>query len=314
MITTLANSGTGFCLRRIILAIIVLPVILMIGGCASHPAQDRDREFLESQSFTGPEPVTAWNKLAHYKGRDLTKLPLRDQWKVHELVDRASPFVWRPIFISDMRQKNAQEEKLDVYTIILERCIEPTNASCLLRARAFTLDGIPRSSAYCEIVCGRPPGGFNAPVGIKSIEIVHTKNGDLLLIRMGGGPAPGKQYYAGKYPKQYYALDADALRLVRIEDESGKLIRNGPFRSPYPDQIIGGFSGYYAEQMEWILKEGTLFQKLAALQWLYGQSEPGDYAEPMIKAAAFKKTLQELSESDDVWLREQASLVLKLAQ
>ena len=128
--------------------------------------------------------------------------------------------------------------------------------------------------------------------------------------------------FAGQFQLQYYGVVGDELMLVRREDERGKIVLNNYANWTAPE-IGMRYPVGSAEELQKILKDGPLNERLALLAWISGRhisstkprkehvnQEPLKSSvayESLRKSAGFGAVITELHDSEHPWVRDYAA-------
>lgn len=175
------------------------------------------------------------------------------------------------------------------------------------------------------------PTGYRLFLREADLQVDGSGGEPLLVVKVvSSGPfivKPGPKrplFEQGSFQRQFFGLVGSELALVRIEDDGGRLVRNGYVWSVPPK----GPSVPIRTKDEWIRRLGASnrSEQLAALVWLTGTHLPsGKERRPNVSqesvesslvfesvrdAAETNAILEGLKSSNDPWIREYANLEL----
>lgn len=262
----------------------------------------------------------SWEYLCALKGKRLWGLPMQDQWRACQYLEQVSRVVWAPFFITDFHPHGREAGLLVV--VVEKRRGSELGGIGVLRFTMFCPDGtaLVGYNDGDEVRTGWSNGLFISI--ITKIEVKSTPHRDVFVISVqGGGPC---QISHDDEMRQYYGYEGDrygCLRLLRIEDDKGEIIRNdyrlcsrviGEIGRPdmgkdYPrllneDRLMVRLGGE---------DESEYCTRLTTLEWLYGESVHSNEVKRLVRLPNIASRIKELAQSKDKWMREAAQMVLK---
>lgn len=282
-----------------------------------------------------------WRRLLAYAGRDVWGLEERRSDSLAALVKRLVPERKDPSPLggSDFRPRLVERIKT----------AEGTRVLLLASPRGFMSPGYSHQYLYLFDEAGRLRGSSEFSPGWRmflSDARVETRTGlaaPLLVLRGGGfGFAFAPSVVA------HFALAGDRPVLVRLERKDGKLLRNG-YGCPYPSvgppvpaktaeawalslasedkvEVLEALTwvGGWRKTVEWLKEEQEQERRLeaehpemkggssfATLDSCPGALEDATLYADVRARADVKARLEQLSRSEDAWVRQAAELALK---
>jgi hypothetical protein len=251
--------------------------------------------------------IYAWRMLLSLQNRDLRELKPPQKAKLQLALDSLrgtteNKFLFARLFT---RLSTVQGEQR--YLLVEESPLVVFLGDSRLRTSLFTSNGDLISSAEF---------GAGWRIALSHIRLVRVNGieGEVLEVECRQMPN------GADVAKQYYALVADEMRLIRLEDSSGALVQN-IYSSP--NHTIG-FTPIGRSAADWQedLKSTDAAKVLAALTWLGGEhlnvneSEPNylheylseaQIVDGLRKRSSVKQAVNALQLSDNPWLRDAAT-------
>jgi hypothetical protein len=245
--------------------------------------------------------VSAWKVLLSFENQDLRKLDEQAETRLHQameiLVGKATPnefpCYFRPLLIAKMSNAKGQTR----YALVEGAPLVMIPGTAYVRIYFFTTGGKFLSSS--EFTMGN------------RIDIIGAR---VIYMPEIGRPAlvVSSQHVinGADMAQQYYALIGEDLQLIRLEDSTGKVTRNG-YWATGPKNI-----GRSVEERIRAIESNDVAEVLATLTWLsdeswnprykYEETNESHVADEVRSRESVK--LQRLMQSDNAWLQSTAQL------
>lgn len=282
-----------------------------------------------------------WRRLLAYAGRDVWSLEGRRSDELAALAGRLVPEreELHPLAGSDFRPRLVERIETDAGARVL----------LLLSPKGFSFPGYSQQYLYLFDAAGRLRGASEFSPGwrifLSDVRVTSREGLAAPLLVMRGG---GFGFAFAPSVVAYFALEADRPVLVRLERRDGKLLRNGygcPSPSvgpPAPSKTAGEWARALAsedkvEVLEALTWVGGRRETLEELKEEQEQERRFEAANPDLKGgmsfatldscpravddaalyaevrarADVRARLEELSKSEDAWVRQAAELALR---
>jgi hypothetical protein len=255
---------------------------------------------------------SAWQELLSFENQDLRELDQKSRADLQNAIDTLAGESENGRLVPRLVSKIPGVQGQISYALVEESPLVTIPGQSGIRIHLFNSEGKLLSSAAFST-------GWRISLADMKLTYVPEIGREVLVVN-------SKPEINGRdVAKQYYALIGEKVLLVRLEDSSGKPVRN-IYGAPH--HTIGpALSGRSAGEWEKVLESRDEAEVLAALTWLGGihwnpDSPAPEYeheelseaylAEGVRSSKAVKVALSRLARSENAWLRSATALAAKV--
>ena len=261
---------------------------------------------------TGLEVSSAWSILVSWQNRDLRQIDGAAKAQLQMAIESLRGKPENPFLSPGLFSRLLTSDGDHKYVLIEESPLVMIPGGSGLGISLFTTDGKLIDSSEFE-------AGWRIALSEIRLVLVNGIRGEVLEVDC-------VPFINGAdIAKQYYALIGNKMKLIRLEDSNGVLVRN---YYGSPNHTIGFVqTGRSADDWQETLVSNDLAEVLATLTWLGGghlnpgEAEPNYMHEDLSEArvveevrarTAVKAAVNGLKHSQNRWIREAATATAKL--